>query len=95
MTIQESKKIKVPDIESAGWFIQRMLNRITVGHVRYGAPDAKKKYLTRLTAELKAYKKTGNEEQLLNIAVYCWLESLKPENPRHHFNSTVGSVTRK
>lgn len=64
------------------------------GHVRYGAPDRRKKYMTRLFLELKAYKKTGNVEQLYNIANYCILESIAPENKKFHFYALADSVTR-
>jgi hypothetical protein len=48
----------------------------------------------RLELELKEYKITGNNEHLLNVAVYCWLESMAPENKRFHFDATVDSATR-
>lgn len=48
-----------------------------------------------MSLELKAYKKTGNEEHLLNIANYCHLESFAPENKKFHYDNTVDSVTRK
>jgi hypothetical protein len=76
-------------------FVQRMANRIVFGQVRYGLPDRRHSYLTRMTLELKAYKKTGNAEHLLNIANYCYLENMCPENNKHHFDNTVDSVTRK
>ena len=44
--------------------------------------------------ELRAYIQDGNFEQLLNIAVYCFLESAAPENPKLHFDPTADSVTR-
>lgn len=46
----------------------------------------------------KRWKKSntsGNFEQLLNIAVYCFLESEAPQHPRFHFDNRVKSVTRK
>lgn len=39
--------------------------------------------------------KSGNFEQLLNIAVYCFLESEAPQHPRFHFDNGVESVTRR
>ncbi len=75
-------------------FAQAMLNRLFVGEVRYGPGKKEQKYLTRLIKELKAYKKTGNAEQLINIANYCILEWMTPEHPKHHFNPAVESVTR-
>ena len=45
---------------------------------------------------LKTYpkQKARNFELLLNIAVYCWLESEAPQHPRFHFDNTVESATR-
>lgn len=75
-------------------FVQRMANRIIVGHLRYGTPKREQQYMSRAFAELRAYKKTGNMEQLYNVANYCWLESIAPENKKFHFDDTVDSVTR-
>lgn len=75
-------------------FMQKQANRLQQGHVRYGKPNRRKKYMTRMGKELKAYKKTGNAEHLLNIANYCWLENQKPEHENFHFDATVDSVTR-
>jgi hypothetical protein len=79
---------------TASDFFQKLANRAIQGHYRYGPPDKRKKYLTRLSMELKEYKKRGNCEQLYNIAVFCWLESLEPENKKFHFDPSVDSVTR-
>ena len=76
-------------------FAQCMANRLLQGHVRYGAPDADKRYMTRLILETKAYKRTGNREHLYNIANYCVLECITPENNKHHLDASVDSVTRK
>lgn len=73
-------------------FLQLMSNRRAVGNLRYGEPNAQQEYLTRLEKELKAYKKTRNKEHLVNIANYCFLESMCPEVV---FDPTVASVTRK
>jgi hypothetical protein len=75
-------------------FVQKMANRLIVGHWRYGAPDKRQKYLTRMKKELEAYVKTGNVEQLINIANYAMLESIAPEHPQAHFDNTINSVTR-
>lgn len=75
-------------------FLQKMANRICVGHFQYGAPDRKKMYMTRIEKELAAYKKTGNQEHLINIANYCFLETECPENWLNHFDHSVPSVTR-
>jgi hypothetical protein len=96
-------KIKVPgsikldqeETRAFGVFLQRVTNRRVLGSMRYGKIQASQLYLSRLGEELKAYKKTGNQEQLLNIAVYAFLEQYAPENKRAHFDNTVDSVTRK
>lgn len=75
-------------------FIREMSDRLLQGEYRYGPGNASQKYLTRLEIELKSYKQTGNAEQLYNIANYCLLESLFPENGKFHYNKEVDSVTR-
>ncbi len=76
-------------------FLQGMCNRRVVGALRYSdKPDSRQKYLTRLQLELKAYEKTGNFEQLLNIANYCFLEGAAPQNKKLHFDPNAESVTR-
>ena len=76
-------------------FLQEMTNRRGVGYLRYGPNRHSKGYMTRMKTELEHYKRTGNHEQLLNIAVYAFLESHCPENEKYHFDNTVASVTRK
>ena len=76
-------------------FAQRMLNRLTVGKLRYGPPTKKQKYHNRLLVEATAYHSKGNAEQLFNIANYCVLEWIAPSQPKHHFDNSVDSVTRK
>lgn len=87
--------IQLREVSSFAKFLQMMSNRRAVGGERYGPIKVSAGYLTRLKKELKAYEKTGNMEQLLNIAVYAFLESYAPENPKFHFDNTVKSVTRK
>lgn len=96
MEIFESKKIKSLPAEREAWqvFLQQMTNRRAIGGLRYGPIKVEQKYMSRLQEELKAYKRKGNREQLLNIAVYAFLESYAPEHKNHHFNSNVDSVTR-
>ena len=89
-----SDKIKGQSSEPIVDFIQKMINRLVVGHLRQGPPKVEQRYMTRMFMELKAYKKTGNMEQLINIANYCLLESQAPENKKFHFDATVDSVTR-
>jgi hypothetical protein len=77
------------------FFLQRMVNRKAQGGVRYGEIHRRQKYMTRMIKEVEAYKKSGNAEQLLNIAVYAFLEWHAPENTKFHFDNTAKSVTRR
>lgn len=77
------------------FFLQAMVNRRAVGALRYGdPPQRRQRYMTRMAKELEAYRKEGNFEQLLNIAMYAFLESAAPENPKLHFDPSAASVTR-
>jgi len=79
-------------------FLQEVANRCCVGAARYehgDGPDARKRYMTRMLKETEAYKDSGNKEQLLNVAVYCWLESVAPEHRRFHWDPKAKSVTRR
>ena len=79
-------------------FAQQMANRLGFGYPRYEAstkgPHKANRYMTRLGLEMRAYRRTGNREHLINIANYAWLESRAPENKKFHHDSTVDSVTR-
>ncbi len=50
--------------------------------------------MTRLGLELRAYRRSGNREHLLNIANYAYLESQAPENRNFHWDNRAESVTR-
>lgn len=77
-------------------FLQAVVNRRCVGVLRYGdKPRAKQRYMDRGGREWREYRRTGNFEHLLNVAVYCFLESEAPQNKRFHFDAGVGSVTRE
>lgn len=76
-------------------FVQGMMNRLIVGHWRHNSPDRRKRYLSRLKAELAEYKRTGNAEHLYNIANYALLESIAPEHGKFHYDDKVESVTMK
>lgn len=89
-----SDRMKLPNRESYARFLNMMSKRIHQGHARYGPPNVNKQYLKRLQVEIQAYSRTGNMEHLVNVANYCWLESMAPQNPKFHMDSTVGSVTR-
>ena len=72
-----------------------MANRIMQGFSRYGNPRVEQNYMTRLIMEVKAYRRHGNLEYLLNIANYAYLESICPENKKFHYDNKVKSVTRQ
>lgn len=74
---------------------QHAANRLIQGAYRYGQPQRRQRYLSRMKMEIKAYEVTGNHEHLVNIANYCFLESEAPENDKYHFDNTVESATRK
>lgn len=82
---------------SFGVFAQQMANRLCMGGYRYdkGRPTRGARYMTRLSLELDAYRKTGNAEHLRNIANYAFLESQAPEHENFHDKVKVASVTRK
>lgn len=76
-------------------FLQAFVNRRCVGALRYGdRPQRRQKYMSRLEREVAAYRASGNFEQLLNVAVYCFLESVAPENRKLHWDAAVESITR-
>ena len=92
-TIWCSDKLRV-DWSNFIEFVQQQANRLAQGQARYGTPEKSKRYMTRLGLELKAYRRTGNRELLLNIANYSWLESVAPENKKFHWDNTAESATR-
>lgn len=94
LNVTESITYSIDEMLFFKVFLQGMLDRRIVGGLRYGSIKAKQKYMTRMSKEMKAYKKDGNMEQLLNIAVYCYLEAYAPENPQFHWNAAADSVTR-
>jgi hypothetical protein len=89
-----SDKLKRPDSQLFKAFAQKAVNRLMQGWPRYGF-DPKFRYMTRLEAEVKAYRKTGNCEHLVNAANYAYMESEKPEHPRSHWDTSAKSATRK
>lgn len=97
LKVVEDIQDKLPPQESVEfqWFLQLMQNRRLVGGLRYGPINRRKKYQTRLSKELKVYRASGNAEQLINIAVYSFLEFYAPENKKYHFDNNADSVTRK
>lgn len=91
-----SDKIKrtKPDDKQFLKFVQEMAFRLMQGFCRYGEAKKEQMYMTRMTMEMKHYKRTGNMESLFNIANYCLLESITPENKKFHWDAKVESVTR-
>lgn len=77
-------------------FVQQMANRLVVGTFQYdkGKPVKAAKYLTRLEAEIKAYRETGNQEHLINASNYCFLEIQAPEHKKSNFKHESKSITR-
>jgi len=75
-------------------FLQDMLDRLAIGRLMYGPPNEDRRYLSRLTRELKAYKRTGNQEHLFNVANYALLEFIWPENEKVFIDRLATSETR-
>lgn len=94
LKLPDSMAVPLVEMQWYKLFLQQMTNRLGVGHLRYGKIDKRARYMDRLKKELAAYTKDGNMEQLLNIAVYAFLESYTPQNKKFHFDNTVDSVTR-
>jgi hypothetical protein len=95
ISIPDSLAIPEAEMHHFRLFLQRMANRRAQGSARYGRISKSQRYMSRLITEAQVYKKSGNQEQLLNIAVYCFLESYAPENKKAFFDPAAESVTRK
>jgi hypothetical protein len=78
-------------------FLQRMVNRLAFGYYRYGPPDPRQDYLSRLKRAVERYEETGNLEFLVDAANYCLLETAMPLHPNAHFKSTdsQGSAVKR
>lgn len=89
---------KVPREQYSVDFLQKMLNRVAFGYYRYGSQvregGVPKQWVKRATLEIKAYKRTGNSEHLINAANYMMCECISPEHPKHHFKHESVSATR-
>jgi len=94
MTIHWPEQLTIPNQWAFRLFVQGMANRLIQGHCRYGAPRKTQRYMDRLEKEVKMYRITGNMEHLINIANYCHLESVEPQNPRFHYDPAAPSATR-
>jgi hypothetical protein len=94
LQIPDSLKLK-HHTEEYRCYLQAMLNRILVGELRYGPPNRRKRYMRRMSLELRAYRRDGNFEQLLNLCNYAYLESVAPENKKLYFDPAAASATRE
>lgn len=54
--------------------LQRAVDRLIMGHYRYGVPQPAHKYLKRLRLAADKYERTGNQEYLVDAIAYCLLE---------------------
>ena len=96
LKIPDSIKLDIQTTANLIGFLQAIVNRRSVGALRYGdKPTSTQKYFRRMQMELRKYQETGNFEQLLNIAVYCFLESEAPQNKKFHFDPSAASATRE
>lgn len=66
-------------------FMQLMVNRLLFGWHRYGMPTPAQDYLRRLKEAIDRYEATGNLENLVDAANYCWLEFECPLHPQARF----------
>lgn len=89
------RRVQARHLMAFKMFLQAVVNRRCVGALRYGEPDRRQKYLRRLALELRKYRDTGNYENLLNVAVYAYLESEGPQNQKFHFDPNAPSATRE
>lgn len=64
-----------------------MVDRLIVGHHRYGFPQTSQQYFKRLQGAVEHYKKTGNKEFLVDAANYAILEYEFSSHPNAHFKS--------
>lgn len=77
-----------------GWstrFMTLMINRITIGHFRYGAKDPpvlkNLDYVTSIATRLSKYRKDGNIEHLVDIANIAMLEFYESNHSKKHFKA--------
>jgi len=88
------KKLKSDFAEKLEAFFQLCANRIVQGEARYGQVGPGKDYFVRIEREIRAYKITGNRENLINAANYCSLEFYYPNLPFTYFDNRAKSATR-
>lgn len=77
-----------------GWsakFMTLMINRITIGHYRYGAKDSpvpkNLDYIASIEKRLNKYREDGNLEHMVDIANIAMLEFEESEHPKRHFKA--------
>ena len=72
-------------------FEQLMRNRLWMGYFRYQPlseqPKGKYKNMESAEKRLNLWKKTGNDELLVDIANLCMVEYMKGVHPNKHFKS--------
>jgi hypothetical protein len=73
-------------------FLQKMINRMIIGHYRYGpmrlmgkTEKSTKTPLQRIKMTLAQYNKTGNIEILVDLANYCMSEFTYPSHKKAHY----------
>ena len=91
------KKINIDDLFQSEWspiFENLCRNRLVMGALRYGKlngpgkPDYDR--TESIEKRLILYRKTGNDEFLIDIANLCMLEFEEGKHPMKHFNSIDG-----
>ena len=75
-------------------FVQFMVNRLAQGCPQYGPASATQRYHERAQYAIKAYRKTGNQEYLIDAANYMFLEMQAPSVNGAHFDNNAESATR-
>lgn len=97
LEIWVSDKIGCDRLKEFERFLQDMASCRDQGYCRYGKVNRNKEYMDRLSDELRAYRKRsgGNRAQLLNLAVYAFLESIEPQHKGFHYDPEAKTVNRK
>jgi transcriptional regulator with AAA-type ATPase domain len=73
-------------------FVQMQINRLVVGYFRHEQEDKKisavdRKFVKRAKTALDSYVRTGNTENLINAANYCYLEFQRPSHKEAYFEA--------
>lgn len=87
-------KVDFQELKKTEWsdeFEHLMRNRMLVGSFRYGRLNRKKgvKYdrIGSMLRRLENYQKTGNKENLVDVANICLCEFVECVHPKAHFES--------